>query len=91
MSVAHELDMGGEYGQPAPVQLLDTTESLEWHYGHLKPEEIIISALDKRHKARIAQRQMSAAHDVDTYDNDAYSAWLRVYNNAIGPYDGNAS
>ncbi len=90
MSVIHELDMGGEHQQPVPVQILGTDESLTYHYGHLSPEQIALSALEKHDMARVAQLKMIEAHSLETYNHDAYCAWLGVYNTAIGPFDGNS-
>lgn len=108
VSVAHELDMGGESYELATrpslhlivsnsqiVESLEETKhndkDLEDWYGHLSPQEIGAMALGKRNVARIAQLQMSAAHDVSSYDNEAYSTWLGVYNDTIGPFDGNSA
>ena len=86
VSVAHELDMGGEYNLPAPVRLIKTDENLEWHYGHLSPQEIVESNLEMRQKARVAQLQMLAVREVVGVGSE-YRDWLLVYGHAIGPSD----
>lgn len=56
--------------------LLD--QYLEDMYGHLSPTELAREDIDGRHKARVAQLQMTALY-VIAHTCDEMAEWLRSY------------
>ena len=63
---------------------LPTDESLEWHYGHLSPDELLALDIPDRQKTRITQLQIAALYIVSLASDNELRDWINCYHAASG-------
>lgn len=62
----------------ATIEPLFTDHYLEHEYGHLSPDELAVAGIHARYRARLAQLQIAALHEV-THAPEESLVWIKSY------------